>query len=641
MLKLFKLLCVLFLLMAFGACANQGAGPDGGPYDETPPKLVGMTPPTKVAGGKRLQFTLTFDELIKVEKAEEKVVVSPPQLEAPEIKISGRSITVRLLDSIQANTTYTVDFSDAITDNNEGNPLGQYTYVFSTGVQIDTMEMSGRVLQAEDLEPIKGILVGLYANTNDSAFSQRAFERVARTDGDGRFTIKGLSADKTYRVFALEDTDGNFRYSAKNERIAFSTQTFTPTSHPSTRRDTLWIDSLHYDSIRITAYTHFTPDDILLLAFKTQQQNRAFLKLQRETPAHFTTYFTAGSTHRPSIKGLNFNEQEAFVEQRSTHNDTITYWLRQTQLLQQDTLRFAYTYEAWDDTIQQHLLRTDTLEAVPRLTFAKQQKEKAKELEKWEKEREKKNKKGKLISQAPPRDYISVSTHPLSALNPLKNIQLRFSEPLQRFDTTALHLQLKVDSSYQDVPYELDTLAHPFHFLLRAEWRPGQEYQVLLDSAAAESYHGVVNAPYRNTFKILNSEDFGTVFLTLRNAPPHCVVQLLDQVGKVIETQKLKADRASFYFVSEGEYYLRCFADENQDGIWTTGEWESRRDAEKVFYSPKKIKVKANWDSNEEWDVTATKQDAQKARELIKQKESKTENNPHRMNIERAKQRGE
>ena len=117
----------------------------------------------------------------------EKIIVSPPQIEQPEIKVSGRKITVELLDSMIPNTTYTVDFSDAITDNNEGNLLGQYTYIFSTGVTTDTMQMSGHILNAEDLEPVKGILAGLHFDASDTAFTRKPFDRVARTDADGYF----------------------------------------------------------------------------------------------------------------------------------------------------------------------------------------------------------------------------------------------------------------------------------------------------------------------------------------------------------------------------------------------------------------------------------------------------------------------
>ncbi|RKV75748.1 MAG: hypothetical protein D8H91_13075, partial [Alloprevotella sp.] len=143
------LLALVGLSALISACANQGSGPDGGPYDETPPHIVGMTAPERLQNGKRTKFSLVFNELIKVDNPTEKIIVSPPQIETPEIKVSGRRITVELLDSMRPNTTYTVDFSDAITDNNEGNPLGQYTYIFSTGQTTDTMQMSGYVLNAE------------------------------------------------------------------------------------------------------------------------------------------------------------------------------------------------------------------------------------------------------------------------------------------------------------------------------------------------------------------------------------------------------------------------------------------------------------------------------------------------------------
>ena len=101
----------------------------------------------------------------------------------PEIRTEGKRIDIELFDSLQPNTTYTIDFGDAIVDNNEGNPMGQYTYSFSTGSEIDTMEVSGNVLNAEDLEPIKGILVGLHRETDEKALRTKPFLRVARTNG--------------------------------------------------------------------------------------------------------------------------------------------------------------------------------------------------------------------------------------------------------------------------------------------------------------------------------------------------------------------------------------------------------------------------------------------------------------------------
>jgi hypothetical protein len=145
----FSLLCLIF------ACANPGSGPDGGPYDETPPRIVEMRPALGQINAKQKKVEIAFDEYIKVENAVEKVIVSPPQIEVPEIKVLGKRISINLSDTLKPATTYTIDFSDAITDVTEGNPLGNFTYYFSTGEQLDTMEVAGHVLNAADLEPVK------------------------------------------------------------------------------------------------------------------------------------------------------------------------------------------------------------------------------------------------------------------------------------------------------------------------------------------------------------------------------------------------------------------------------------------------------------------------------------------------------
>jgi len=263
--RLFKYIVLTLLFSALWGCANPGSGPDGGPYDENPPRIVGMSP---ALGGKEVntkKVTIMFDELITVENAQEKVTVSPPQTETPEIKTSGRRISVELSDSLKPNTTYTIDFSDAIVDSNEGNELGNFTYFFSTGQQVDTMEVAGYVLEASNLEPVKGILVGLHSNLADSAFAKIPFDRVARTDGNGHFSIKGVAAGQ-YRIYALKDMDGDYKYS-RGEMLAFNRDTIIPSSFPDIRHDTLWADTVHIDTIKNVPYTHYVPDDVVLLAF--------------------------------------------------------------------------------------------------------------------------------------------------------------------------------------------------------------------------------------------------------------------------------------------------------------------------------------------------------------------------------------
>ena len=170
------LFCVLALLLLQG-CARMG-NPDGGWYDETPPKVIGAEPAEGATNVSKKKIYINFDEFIKIDNPTENVVVSPPQLEAPEIKGQGKRIAIELVDSLKPNTTYTIDFSNAISDNAEGNPLGDYAYTFSTGDHIDTLQVSGYVLSAEDLEPVKGILVGLYNDLSDTAFQKKPMMRV-------------------------------------------------------------------------------------------------------------------------------------------------------------------------------------------------------------------------------------------------------------------------------------------------------------------------------------------------------------------------------------------------------------------------------------------------------------------------------
>ena len=636
------LLALIGLTSLIAACANQGAGPDGGPYDETPPHIVGMTAPERLQNGKRTKFSLVFNELIKVDNPTEKIIVSPPQIETPEIKVSGRRITVELLDSMRPNTTYTVDFSDAITDNNEGNPLGQYTYIFSTGQTTDTMQMSGYVLNAEDLEPVKGILAGLYQQHHDSVFAQRAFDRVARTDASGFFSIKGVAPDRDYRLYALQDADGDFHFTQPSEMLGFLHNDLRAGAFRDTRYDTLWVDSVRYDSIRIIPYTHFTPDDLVVRAFKVDVNTRHYLKAQRDVPEWFTTFFTGPSRKRPTIQGLNFDARKAFVVNASAGNDTLTYWLADTTLLRQDTLRFAYTYDNWDDSLAQMLPKTDTLELVPKTTFAKRAANEAKELEKWNKQREKREKRGDFSKSQPPMVALQLRADVSSSLVPNRNILIQFDQPLQRFDMKKLHLRLKKDSTYHDAPYALDTVPNNIlAYRLRAEWRPGQEYQLVIDSAAMTSLYGRVNLATDNKFSIAKLEDFGTVFLSLSNAHESTVVQLLGSDGKPVAQAPTKNGRAEFYYVQPGKYYLRCFFDRNGDGKWTTGSWSPRRDPEEVYYFPKEIEVRANWDLNESWDVTALRLDKQKPDALVKQRSDKQKIDTHQRNIERLRQRGE
>lgn len=629
----------LFMLFLLVACARMG-NPDGGWYDDTPPRIVSTSPADKAIGVSTRKVSIVFDEFIQLEDASNKVVVSPPQLETPEIKASGKRILVELKDSLKANTTYTIDFSDAITDNNEGNPLGNYTYSFSTGEQIDTFEVSGYVLDASNLEPIKGILVGLYADLADSAFTTKPLLRVARTDGRGRFIVKGV-APGTYRAYALQDADGNYMYSQKSEMIAFSHEQFIPECRPDIRQDTIWRDSLRIDSIRRVGYTHFLPDNIVLRAFTAEQTSRYLVKTERTIPERFGFYFSYGNKELPILKGLNFDERNAFITEASEKHDTIYYWLRDTALVNQDTLRMEATYHV-SDSLGQLISKTDTIECLSKTPYAKRLKDKEKEIEKWTKAQEKAKKKGEPYDSIMPQPVLQVKVNIPSSMAPDNNIGIEIPTPLARLDTSAIHLYAKHDSLWYRARVLVDSVSgHQRQLCIRAEWRPNIEYSLEIDSAAFEDIYGLTSNAIKQGLKVKSNDDFSSLMVQLSGAPDSVpiIVQMINSQDIVIKQVEASNNTAEFFYVTPGSYYLRAFADTNKNGKWDTGDYYADKQPETVYYYNRKIECKAKWDVTTPWNLSSVPAYSQKPSEIVKQKPDKDKKLKNR-NLERANQLG-
>ena len=627
-------------MMMIAGCARMGQ-PDGGWYDDRPPQIIATTPADNGTGVKEKKVVICFDEYIKVEDATNNVVVSPPQLEMPEIKGAGKKIVVELKDSLKENTTYTIDFSDAITDNNEGNPLGNYTFTFSTGAQVDTMEVSGTILDASNLEPVKGIMVGLYADLEDSAFYTKPLLRVARTDSRGRFIIRGVAKGK-YRAYALQDMDGDYKYSQKGEMIAFSDRIIEPTCGPDTRQDTIWRDSLRIDTIIRRGFTHFYPDDVVLRAFTVPLTDRYMIKNQRQEPERMDFFFSYGSDSLPKMRGLNFDADSAFIVDASIKKDTITYWLKDTALVNRDSLEIEYSYHI-TDTLGQLVLQTDTLLMVPKISYEKRMKMHEKELEKWQKQQDKFKKKGERYDSVWTPKPLDIRVTAPSSLTPESYLYFTMPAPLARCDTSKIHLQAKVDTLW--VPQKFDWQPRPQSILsyrLEAVWTPGTEYQLEIDSAAFESIYGIVNDKMKSTLKCKSEDEFGSLVVKIAGLPDSttAIVQLLDKQDGVVKEARTQDDgSAEFYWLSEGKFYLRAFIDRNGNGIWDSGDFYKALQPEEMFYLPKVIEIKANWDITTEWNLNQARLDRQKPLEITKQKPEKEKQLKNR-NKTRAEQLG-
>ena len=634
-------------LLILAACAKMGE-PDGGWYDETPPVIVRTTPQDRSTGVTSRKVSIVFDEYIAIEDVSEKVVISPPQLETPDIAAGGKVIKIELHDTLRPATTYTIDFSDAISDNNEGNPLGNYTYTFSTGEEIDTLEVAGTVVAAENLEPVKGILVGLYSDLNDSAFQTKPMLRVSRTGSDGRFIIRGV-APGSYRIYALDDMDGNYMYSQKSEQLAFTDEIITPSWKADTRQDTVWRDSLHIASISRVPYTHFLPDDIVLRAFTVEQTDRYFLKSDRTEADHFTLFFSYGSDTLPHVRLLDHEDANIIIEP-SLHNDTISYWLADTTLVNEDTLMVELTYMMTDTT---GLLtpQTDTLEILAKTPYDKRVKAREKAYEDWLKKQQRAEKRGQPFDTIMKPEALKAEWHSPSDLDPDRNISLTVPYPLAVADTSKIHLYSKIDTVWYRSPYVFRPTATRSYELL-GEWRPGVEYSLEIDSAAFVSIYGLVSDPYKNGFKVKSLDAYSTVLVNINGIETGqpLVVQLMDSSDKPVKTVRTTNGTAEFFYVKPATLYLRLFIDSNDNGKWDTGTAQAgaptatadsvasaRTQPEMVYYYPKKIECKAKWDLTLTWDVRDTS--VLKPSEITKQK-SDTKKKQKNLNAERAKKLG-
>lgn len=617
----------ILILLLVAACASIG-NPDGGPYDEEPPVLLESEPAINATKVKKGKVVLTFNENVKLNNAFEKVVVSPPQSQMPEIKHNGKHVTVELYDTLVPNTTYSIDFGDAIVDNNEGNPYENFAYVFSTGDVVDTLAVSGTVLNAEDLEPIKGMVVGLHSVHADTAFTTKPFERVARTDSRGRFTIKGI-APGSYRIYALADANQNNYFDQKSEKIAFMKATVSPFATEAVRPDTVWRDSITIDTIHSVKYTRFQPDDIVLRAFNEEMKVQYLVKSPRDTHNKFVLYFASPNAELPRLKGISHNIDNAYIIEASEKKDTLAYWLKDSLLYSSDTITLSVTYSSFDDT-GAPAGRCDTISLVPKKKWEKIVEAEAKLYEEAKKKFLKIESRREGYDENNPPEYIPpVKVLPFrftgsAAMDINADCRLMFDEPLLSADTVAIHLSVMVDSLWVPMDFVFrQSEGNIRNYNIFAEWRPEQSYRIEVDSAAFKGIYGGVSEKFSRDIKFRSLNDYAVLYLRVPGIGDNAIVQLMTKDEKVVMQERTKGGRCSFYFIKPGTYYLRLIVDENGNGKWDTGDFLNGVQPEKVYYYHHELDLRAMFEySQDDWNINAPLNE-QKPLDITKQKPDK------------------
>lgn len=605
-----KSLYYIFIIIAAAvmySCANIG-NPSGGPIDKTPPIFMRSNPTPNAVNVKDRKIEIFFDEIVTLKDPSTKIIVSPAQTEMPRMSALGRKVTVELVDSLLPNTTYTIDFSNSIQDNNEGNAIDNFAFAFSTGSVIDSMRVSGYVLDSRTLEPMQSVVVGLQSNLADSAFHKEKLQRVALTNDRGQFTIRNVSPG-SYHIFALKDLDRDYKFGNPTEDIAFLDSIIVPSIGSREAADTVYNDLNEIDTIMRATRPAYFPNDILLSMFNEDRKSQYLANNLRVDSTRISLTFAAASDTLPSLSivGRNDVPDQWYTLERSQTNDTLTYWIRPPHLVSADTLMVATTYLR-TDTTSNLSWGTDTL----KFTF---QRQKAK--------KKKKNEETDSLEQ-----IRFMELHPLAngTQEVYAPLLLQTGTPIERYSREAFHLQRKLQNDTTFYPTEIKSIAlrdstlSRRDLMLKVDWEPGAAYTLAVDSLAMTDIYGLQTKPLKVDFNVRKMEEYGNIVFNIPEVRDSAIVELLDGTDKVVLHTPVKNHRAELLNLLPGKYYARLFIDRNGNGKYDTGNYDMHLQPEETVYYPGAINLKKNWDVEQTWDIYATPIDKQKPEAIKKNK---------------------
>ena len=592
---------------------------------------------------------ITFDEIINLKDQQKKVIISPAPKTQPQIRTVGKKLTIEFRDELEENTTYVIDFSNAIEDNNESNQLDGYTFAFSTGDEIDTLAVSGIVLRACDLEPMQHVIVGLHSNLDDTAFTNVPLERVSRTNDRGKFTIRNLKPG-SYHVFALSDVDGDYRM-ARTEDIAFLDDIIVPTTSEYTSQDTVFTFDRRVDTVMTGTHTLYLPNDLLLCMFNEGYRSHYIRQTSRPADNKLYMLFGAPNETPPQLEVLHPAQHAAdwYRLQRNMENDSLFYWITDSAMIKADTITVAMTY-----------LRTDTADNLEQVTDtihfgyrkpnsqikeeekkAKERESRAKRLTQLLEKQEKAAAQGKELSEdelEEIKELQRVDPNEVPKLNMelAKNgtidvgdsIILKFDAPIASIDQNKIHLEIKRDTLW--IPIQSNALrqvddCNPMRYWLPFSTLPDSTYRLTIDSAAVTSVYGLHNDALKKELKVRGLEEYANVYFKV-NYTGKAFVELLASGEKVVRTATVRNGAFELLNVPPSTYYLRLIIDNNGNGKWDTGNYLNHLQPEEVYYYPKKMRLRANWDIDENWNIYQTALDLQKPEEIKRNKPEEVKN---------------
>ena len=579
--------CLLSVLL-LQRCANVVA-PTGGPKDELPPVVVGTTPENHSVNFNSKRIDITFDEYITLENAKQKVIFSPLLDEKADIKLKDQTVVIKFNETLKTNTTYTINFGDAIKDLHEGNVFQDYVFSFSTGEVLDTLSIAGRLLSADEKKPIEDAFVTLYYGDSDGLDTlplTRKPDFVGKVDKEGYFNISGL-ADKKYFVFAIKDVNSNYYFDLPNEQVAFLDTLVSPVPFKPLPKHNA--DSTMKQNADTLQQLSVLPDSTESVIFDTISGKTFDLKARDLTLYMFTEKDT---TQTLLEKKLVENGLLRFAFRQPAENVMI-----ETTEILPDSFNIVKVHSADFDTISWYFtpkvkdslwvqIKYDTLindSTHYNLVFKEKKGQKAENLK---------------ISD----NLVNNSIMPDTVLT------LAFGEPLLDFQLPDSVLFIADKDTLNEKPVFEKADEFGFRYKLKNTLEADKEYSIAIPDSVLFSIRQRTNAALNLKFHLAKEDEYGNIFITVvpPDNVPQVIVQLLNDKNKIVDTQIItEKQEVEFWYLAPGKYKLKAILDADANGKWSTGNFHRHFLPETIIDYKDELDLKAGWDIDlkDEWKL--------------------------------------
>lgn len=539
----------MIILAAFFAGCAKISSPTGGPRDSTPPKVVKMTPENQSVRFHDKQIRIFFDEFVTLNNPTNNVLISPPLAEPPQYTLKGKSLVIKFKDSLQENTTYNMVFSDCIRDYHENTPLSYFHYSFSTGDSLDDYMIRGNILDAKTLAPSKDFYVLLYKNTADSLPLTTRPDFVTKSLENGSFQFQNIK-EGSYKIFALKDLNADLLYNLPNEEIAFQEETVTAYhALPDSVSDSL-ISTIPM----LTLYSFVGVD--------TTQ------KLQHYENPVWGIYIFPYKTAVGDFSAIPTDKALDYFERINETKDTITWYLKSPL---SDTVLYLLNADGHLDTVRIAPYHEKAASGRGRQSQTKK---------------------------------LNVSFHNNGEYH--KPLTLNFPYPIRPTDSFNVY----VYSQHQSIKdTDIYRYSVPDSFVMQLplpmNYQEKKSYTVMIPDSLFYGYNGLTNDTLKTQFSAKSIKEYGTLIMNYEvpTDGKNYIVTLWKGNSKMKEDRLIESTNITYPFLTPDTYRISAFCDENNNGMWDTGDYSSKRQPEKVFPFQKNISIRAYWDLEETFKI--------------------------------------